>query len=167
MTYLIAGISGSGKSTIGKAFAKQFRKSFYIEVDSLRNYVVSGYSSPQEWNEETTKQVELATVNAISLALNADKYGFEVVIDDAVFKEQEKLYLSNLPNALKFWICPDLSTILKRNSERQKNIPEKLVQALYSHLDYRKTSKDWIQLDTTELSISESVQRILDLSGNA
>lgn len=166
MIYVIAGISGSGKSTIGHALAKHFPKSFYIEVDALREFVVSGYSSPQHWTDETTKQIELATINAISLALNADKYGFQVVIDDAVFKDQEKLYFAKLPNALKFWICPDLDTILKRNSERQKHIPEKLVKNLYSHLEYRNTNKDWIQLDTTELSINQSVVKILELSDN-
>lgn len=161
MIYLIAGVCGSGKSTISLALAKHFKKSYYIEVDSLRENVVSGYASPRSWTDETTTQFELATINAISLAKNADEYGFQVIIDDTVSIEQEKLYLKMLPNASKFWICPNIETTLKRNRERQKNIPEKLVLSLFSHLEYRKKSKDWFQLDTTDLSVAESVEKIL------
>lgn len=165
MIYLIAGISGSGKSTVSRALSKHLNKSFYIEVDSLRELVVSGYASPREWTEETRRQIELGTLNAISLAKNADKYGFDVIIDDTAFIDQEKLYSEMLPDAKRIWICPNIDIILKRNSERGKVIPEKLVRNLYSHLEFRRTSKDWLQVDTSNLSIIESVEKILDLVG--
>ena len=164
MIYIISGVSGSGKSTISKSLAKKLKKSFYIEVDKIREFVVSGYASPFKWNNETSKQYELATLNTIALAENAEKYGCDVIIDDTVFMEQEKLYLKMLPNAKRIWICPRLEIIEKRNKGRMKNIPFELVSKLYSHLSYRENSVDWIKIDTSDLSVSKSVQSILDLS---
>lgn len=164
MIYIISGVSGSGKTTISKSLAKKLKKSFYIEVDKIRELVVSGYASPFKWNDETSQQYKLATLNTIALAQNAAKYGYDVIIDDAVFIEQEKLYLKMLPNAKRFWICPKLEIIEKRNKERIKKIPFELVSSLYSHLSYRENNDDWIKIDTSNLSLSQSVQAILDLS---
>lgn len=163
MIYLISGLSGSGKSTISKKLAKKLKKSFYIEVDRIRELVISGYSSPFKWDKETSRQFELATLNTIALAKNAERYGFQVIIDDVVFMEQEKLYLQMLPEAKRFWICPNLETIQKRNIEREKSIPSELVSKLYSHLSYRREDNNWIRLDTSNLSISKSVEAILHL----
>lgn len=163
MIYLISGLSGSGKSAISKELAKKLKKSFYIEVDKIRELVISGYSSPFKWDKETSRQFELATLNTIALAKNAERYGFEVIIDDVVFMEQEKLYLQMLPEAKRIWICPNLETIQKRNIEREKNIPSNLVSKLYSHLSYREEDRNWIRLDTSNLSVSESIEAILHL----
>lgn len=164
MIYLITGASGSGKSTISIELAKRLKRSFYIEVDDLRKSVISGYSSPQDWSEETSAQFKMATESAIFLAKNADKYDFDVVIDDTVLKQQETMYFEELPDAFRVWVSPDLDTVLERNRKRKKNIDEDRIRKMLLHLNKYRRCEDWLKLDTTDLTVEESVDEIIKQS---
>ncbi|OGC47983.1 hypothetical protein A3A69_00570 [candidate division WWE3 bacterium RIFCSPLOWO2_01_FULL_37_15] len=164
MIYIISGVPGSGKSTTAEHLVKQFKKGFLIETDELRLCVKSGYASPTDWTSETTAQFELAAYNSCSIAKNAERYGFTVVIDDAVIVEQERIYTENLPDAFKVFLCPSLETILERNRNRNKNVPDALIRNVYKHLEYRKTNfNDWITLDNSNIDLEEVVKKILSL----
>jgi gluconate kinase len=164
MIYLISGVPGSGKSTITKELVKKFKKGFLIETDILREFVVSGYASPTNWTEETESQFELATYNTCALAKNAQKYGFDVIIDDAVSTGQEKIYKQELPDAIRIFLSPSLEVILARNKSRGKFVDETLINNVYERLLFRKNdSKNWINIDTSNIDPETTVKRILDL----
>lgn len=162
MIYLISGVPGSGKSTIARELIGKFTKSFLIETDVLRGFVKSGYSSPTEWTKETSEQFRLAAQNTCDLAKNADKFGFDVVIDDAVSLEQEEIYVKELPNSRRIWLNPSLDIILDRNSKRGKLVDEQLIRNVYERLVNRKNMVDrWISIDSTHLTIQETLEKIL------
>lgn len=163
MIYLISGVPGSGKSTIAKKLVKQFSKGFLIETDILREFVMSGYASPINWTDETEKQFELATYNTCALAKNAQKYGFDVVIDDAVSTGQEKIYKEELPEARRVFLCPSLEVILARNKMREKFVDETLIKNVYERLLPRKDNpKEWTSIDTSSLDEETTLNKILN-----
>ncbi|MBU0534793.1 AAA family ATPase [Patescibacteria group bacterium] len=161
MIYLIAGVPGSGKSTTANKLAQKLEKSFLIETDILRLFVKNGYASPANWTKETASQFELATLNTCCLAKNAEKFGFDVVIDDSVSIEQEKIYLKELPDAVMVWLNPRLETILERNQNREKRVNEGLIRNVYAKLSYRNTNPSkWHIINTDMLQIGSVVDKI-------
>lgn len=166
MIYLISGVPGSGKSTIANELVKKVERGYLIETDLIRDFVKTGYASPARWTIETTKQFELATYNTCVLAKNAEKYGFTVVIDDAVSIEQEKIYLAELPQAVRIWLDPSLEVITSRNKSRGKFVDEDLIKRVYENKSLNKinSADNWNIIDTSNLNVDETLERISSLS---
>lgn len=163
MIYLISGVPGCGKSSVSQKLAKHFGRSYLIEADIIRNFVISGYSSPANWNDETKSQFELSATNVCALANNAQKLNFEVIIDDAVSKDQQQIYFQLLPKAIKIFLYADLEEILQRNRNRDKHVDESLIRDVYQALIYRKDSDQWHSIDTTRIDIDATIEKILKL----
>ena len=64
---LITGMSGSGKSTVGRSVAEHFSKSMHIRVDQIREMMVKGMDVPGEngFTEATYQQFQWARFTAI------------------------------------------------------------------------------------------------------
>lgn len=80
---LLAGPPAVGKSTVSRALSKQYDKLMHIEVDKIRESVLSGYLMPDPaWPPEVMEQINLARAAAIDIARRYRAAGFVVVIDD-------------------------------------------------------------------------------------
>ena len=164
-----------GKSSTSKALASIFNKSLQIPVDILRDMVVSGLVLPGlDWSEELVQQLRLARESAIHMAMIYQKADFAVVIDDFFDPNQMEEYLSllNQPGVHKVVLFPDQETAHARNFKRSGDDPARdyidvgirnVYQQLNSSIENLRLN-GWIVVDTTNLSIDETVLEILNHS---
>lgn len=172
----VTGMAGAGKSTVGRMLAKRFPKCLFIQVDELREKMVTGYARPEGgiFTEEVIQQFQMARSTAIYMAhLYADQ-GVDVVIDDVCvpsnFVEQYAA-LFEIPEVHRVLLYPKAPVVVERIKQRGgplEHIP--YVPVIYNYLD--SMSKDgWIVLDSSEWTIEQTVNEVLSrmapVSGNA
>lgn len=170
--FILIGPPAVGKSTTSKALASKFGRSIHIPVDDIRDMVVSGLVLPGPyWNPELVQQLTLARESAIHTALQYRKAGFAVVIDDFLDPNQLSEYQTfpTEPRIHKFVLYPDQATAHARNFQRAGDDPGRAyidegIHFVYQQLPLMMESLregGWIVLDTTTLSIEETVLEIL------
>lgn len=170
--FILIGPPAVGKSTTSKALALKYSRSLHIPVDDIRDMVVSGLALPSlEWSPELVQQLTLARESAIHIALQFRKGGFAVVIDDFLDPNQLREYQTFLtePRIHKFVLYPDQATAHARNFQRAGDDPARAyidegINFVYQQLNLmiQPLREDgWIVLDTTQLSIEETVVEIL------
>ncbi|MCU0485602.1 MAG: ATP-binding protein [Anaerolineales bacterium] len=170
--FILVGPPAAGKSTTSKALASKFSQSIHIPVDDIRDMVVAGLVLPGlEWSPELVRQISLARESAIHIARSYQSAGFAAVIDDFIDPNQLSEYqaFQNMPGIHKFVLYPNQAAAHMRNSRRAGSDPardyiEEGIRIVYQQLDHmieplRKNG--WIIIDTTELSIEETVLQIL------
>ena len=119
----ITGMSGSGKSTVGRLLAGRFDKCLFVQVDEVREKVVSGYARPEdgEFGEEAVEQFRLARTAVSCMArLYADQ-GFVVVIDDVCAPFDFAEHYADLFEAAgthRVLLYPSASVVIERIERR-------------------------------------------------
>ena len=174
--FILIGPPAAGKSTTSKALASTFSKSIHLPVDDIRNMVVSGLALPGlEWSSDLTLQVRLARESAIQTARIYQRAGFAVVIDDFFDPNQLEEYQAFLdePEIHRFVLFPDQDTTHARNSRRaaEDDLARAYIDAgirivypqLKSAIGALKQA-GWNIIDTTDLTIDQTVLKILKLS---
>ena len=170
--FLIVGPPAVGKSSTSKALAATFGKSIHIPVDDIRNMVVSGLVLPSaDWNPELVQQITVARESVIQIALHYQKAGYAVVIDDFCDPNQLREYqtLLSAPHVHKFVLFPKQETAHARNFQRAGDDPGREyidhgIRTVYQQLSLmieNLREEGWIVLDTTDLSIEETLREIL------
>ena len=170
--FILIGPPAVGKSTTSKALAAKFSRSIHIPVDDIRDMVVSGLTLPGiEWGAELVQQIRLARESAIHMALNYQSAGFAVVIDDFVDPNQliEYRALLDKPQIYKFVLFPRQETAHSRNLQRAGDDPargyiDEGIRIVYQQLNtliQPLRDDGWMVLDTTEMSIEQTVSEIL------
>lgn len=161
--WLITGIPGAGKSTVSRELAKQFPRSAHIEVDRVREMIVSGNLKPgQEPLTESDAQLELGVRNAALLANSLMEAGFTPVVDDVVLQVQLARYrdvLARWPIRLVV-LAPSVEIAVERDQRRS----EKHVADRFAYLDaeLRKQMQGvGLWLDTSGMTVAETVERII------
>ncbi len=173
--FLIVGPPAVGKSTTSRALAARFSKSIHIPVDDLRMMVVSGLLLPgPEWSDELAQQIALARQSAAWAALKYYQAGFSVVIDDFWDSEHLTDYQALLdhPHFHKVVLYPRQDAAHQRNRQRSEGSPEVAyidegIQIVYRQLKasaVRLAEDGWVVVDTTALSVDETVAAILQAS---
>ena len=161
--WLISGIPGAGKSTVSRELARQFPQSAHVEVDLLREMIVSGNLKPgQEPLAESGAQLVLGAHNATLLAGSLMDAGFTPIVDDVVLQLQLERYrevLSRWPLRLVV-LAPSVEVALERDQGRA----ERHVANRFAYLDaeLRKQIQGLgLWLDTSGMSIAETVEAII------
>jgi chloramphenicol 3-O-phosphotransferase len=170
--FLVVGPPAVGKSSTSRALAARFPKSLHIPVDDLRNMVVSGILLPAAvWSDDLAQQVALARASAVHMALAYHNAGFTVVIDDfwdADHPSDYQMLLSH-PTLQRIVLLPDQDEAHQRNLQRAGESPlrgyiDEGIRIVYQQLTGaapQLESQGWLVVDTTSLSVEETVTTIL------
>lgn len=158
--YIITGPTGVGKSTVSQELAKRSNKSALIEGDFIYAQVIGGYVSA--WKEGNHLDVfwEIC-LNTIETYLS---YGYDVVFNyiitpSIITKMQNRFKEYNTKLVI---LLTDEETILKRDSQRPEDcqMKERCIILLNSFKSKNYNTQNI--LDTTNLSVDETVDIILN-----
>jgi cytidylate kinase len=167
--WLISGAPGSGKTSVADALARRYPKGVHIPIDEVRQLVRTGIASPLDWTDETTRQFEIARRNAARLASDHVANGFSVVIDDVAREVDMAQYVPHLGGLAprKVLLSPSIFVVHRRNAQRtNKNFDTKVLEPIATRLHAQLLAgcppdAGWTVLDTSTLSIDDTIDRIL------
>ncbi len=177
MIITISGYPGSGKSTVGKAIAKEFNLKHFSAGDFMREMAESRGISLMELTKQADADVSVDKEIDERTKHLAQKDNF--VIDS-------RLAFHFIPKAIKIFLKVDLKVAAqrtwkdimaqKRHTEQQLKSEEDVLNALikrqkseveryrkYYNIDNFLDAKHYdFVLDTTNLTQEESIQKVLD-----
>jgi len=173
--FILIGPPAVGKSTTSRALAARFKRSVHISVDDLREMVVSGLLLPSAvWSAELAKQIAIARKNTTQMTENYQSADFCVVVDDfwdANFLSDYQELLSQ-PSVHKILLFPQQETAHQRNYVRSDGAETRtyIDEGIKIVYDQLKDSLEglintgWIIVDTSEMSVEDTVDYILNTS---
>ncbi|MFJ9825971.1 AAA family ATPase [Streptomyces sp. NPDC101160] len=163
-TLLLAGIPGSGKSTVAAALAARFERSAHIEVDRLQELIAAGghWPSPDGDDPEADRQILLRARNACLLAGSFAAAGFLPVLDDVVVRRSHLDWYRAQTTAGPLhvvFLAPGPDKAWKRNNARHKRLTTNwafLDEAMRDEL-----SGEGVWIDNAEQTVEETVEAVL------
>ncbi len=160
---IVTGAPGAGKSTLSEKLANQFDRSAYIDVDSIRHMIKSGYVSPFPFTKEAKRQIELSMRNACSLGKNLLKQDFNVFIDDVLERKGQIEHYKNQFKGSKLYIFllfPKKEILKQRDKLRGKSAMGKRTVELYKTFEINLDDKNWHIIDNSNENLQQTAQRI-------
>lgn len=169
--FIVTGAPGAGKSSVAAALMRRFPRGLHLPVDDLREMVVSGIAHPvPEWTDETGRQFALARRAAARVARIYAEAGFAVAIDDVIGPaEARSLLVEPLADypVRKILLRPSVAIALERNAARLNKqfdtaVLEGAIRFAHESADLAEfAAHDWRIVDSTELTLDETVDIIL------
>ncbi|GHF96220.1 AAA family ATPase [Streptomyces zaomyceticus] len=164
---LLAGIPGSGKSTVAAALAARFDRSAHIEVDRLQELIVRGCHWPTpDGDPEADRQILLRARNACLLADSLAAAGFLPVLDDVVVRRSHLDFYRAHAKAVPLHaviLAPGPEKAWERNNARHKRLTTNwafLDEAMRSEL-----SGEAVWIDNADQTVEETVEAVLTATG--
>lgn len=166
---IVTGPAGVGKSTIARELCLRFDRAAHINVDSLRDMVVSGYASPIPGVSDPTaaeEQIRLGIANAAALARNFSEAGILPVIDDVLEASGElDTYLDALgPGAdlRLITLLADRAILARRDAARPRDQQMGARSQDLHHIFMTNGETRGVRLDTSHQTPEDSVDIILE-----
>ena len=167
--FVITGQLAAGKSTLARAVLAHFPFGYHVDVDGIREMVVSGLASPLAWTAETTRQFDLALAGSVALAGVYQAAGFAVAIEGAVDPPtiDAMLRAAGLHDRLVGVILhPPVDVAIRRNRERQTkafdtSVLDDVIVRLDADLARDAVPAGWLKLDNGDEPVTATVDRIL------
>ena len=169
--YVITGQLSAGKSTVAAALLRRFPLGFHIDVDGIREMVLSGLASPLEWTDETTRQFELAIHASAAMARIYVEAGFAVVIEGGLEAETVERALADAgigDRLIGVVLRPRLDVALERNRTRTSKafdttILEGVMREIDADLARDEARERWHRIDNSDEPVDTTVERILSI----
>jgi len=147
MIVIIMGVSGCGKSTIGKKLAQKLGCSF-LEGDDFHP---TENITKMKKGIPLTDQDRLPWLKKISeKCANENNIGNNLVVACSALKKQYRLILNNAHNYELVHLFGDLKTIKQRMSKRDHFMPIKLIESQFETLEPPAKEEDAI---ATEINL--------------
>lgn len=157
---VLTGPPAVGKTTIGRRLATRRTRCALIDVDDVRQLIVSGGAAP--WcGPEGLMQQRLGVVNACALAINFVQHGVDAVVADVLTNETAGLYRYLLRDALIVQLTVDYDEALERAQTRTVHLTPDEFNML--HEQQSKLSGMDERLDTTSLTAEGTARSLARL----
>ncbi|TDD55426.1 hypothetical protein E1263_26100 [Kribbella antibiotica] len=158
---ILTGGPAVGKSVTARALAEGRPRCAFIDVDDVRQFVVTGAAAPWD-GEEGRAQQRLGLKNACILARNFLAVGIEVVVADVLTPETSDLYRRELSECLIVHMTVGFPEAVRRAASRKVWLTDDEFQMLHEadaadppHADHR------VQVDTLDVQgQTENVARL-------
>lgn len=115
---LLCGPPAVGKSVTGRVLALSRPRCALIDVDDVRQLVLSGAAAPWE-GEEGRRQQSLGVLNACAIAGNFIEAAVEVIVVDVATPDTMALYREHLPECVVVRLTVSLTEALRRAAGRR------------------------------------------------
>lgn len=128
---LLTGPPAAGKSTTARALAQLRAWAAVIDVDDIRQLVVSGHAAPWDGDEGRRQQL-LGVRNACDLAVRLTAAGFDVVLSDVVDTRTIGVYRQHLPDLVIIRLSLSLTEAWRRAATRPVYLTDKEFEDLHA-----------------------------------
>ncbi len=160
---LITGIMASGKSTIAQRVAEKLPKSVHLRGDLFRRMIVNGrvdIESPL--SDDALNQLRLRYSLAAQVANAYCSAGFSVVYQDVIIGA----ILQDVVEMHRQWplyvvlLCPSPAVAVDRDAHRHKQVYHSWTPEELDHALRHDTPKLGLWLDTSDMTVEETVDAI-------
>lgn len=162
---LITGNMAAGKSSVAQVLAEQLPNSVHLRGDVFRRMIVNGQAKMEaELSATAQAQLLLRYQIATTTARQYIQAGFTVVFQDVIIGAALQMVLTMLEDVDLGLVvlCPDAATVQTRDHLRQKTAyPDQQTLLAFDHALRDQTPRLGLWLDSSELSIEETVAAIL------
>jgi chloramphenicol 3-O-phosphotransferase len=162
--YLITGIQAAGKSTVAQALAERLPSSAHVRGDVFRRFVVGGRAEMSgEPSEEAMRQLRL---RHRLTAATADEYaaaGFTAVVQDVVLGDLLPWMIEQIHTDPLYVVVltPRPAAVARREAGRGKKAYGVFTVEQLDTVLHAETPRSGLWLDTTDLTVEETVEEIL------
>jgi guanylate kinase len=163
---ILTGPPGAGKSTISSILAKRIKNSAAVSSDDLRGLVKNGKAEVED--KQFAEQLLLGAKNAVSLAQNFHKNGFNVFLDDILLSDKFDIYYEGLKecNLKIFLLMPSKEVVAKRDLERGSWAMKERATRLHDRFtEFIEKNKKFIILDNSHHNPEETAEEIIKIAG--
>jgi predicted kinase len=132
---LFGGAAGVGKTTIARLWCQSRNKAVHIQLDEIRNLIVSGLADPQILTAYQGTQYSHSVAACTSLARSFAGFGYDVAIDDVFEPEPTRgLWLPQLDGLDVHLVIlhPPLEIVLTRIADRKKQVLEHHIRSQHA-----------------------------------
>jgi predicted kinase len=162
--WIVTGISAAGKSTIAQALAERLDPSAHVRGDVFRRFLVNGAleigpgAAP-----EALDQLRLRYRLAVHTAEALVGEGFSVVLQDVIVGPilGEVLDLVTVRPIHLVVLAPSVDAVAEREAARAKTAYGRFTIEAFDRLLREETPRRGLWLDTSELSVEQTVDEVL------
>ena len=165
----ITGYPGSGKSTVGRKLAESFDRCVHLQVDAIRESMVSGFAEPGEFTENVQLQFRLAREVATFWANSYAANGIHVVLDDVCIPETFTEHYGKLfaqANVHQILLNPNEKILKNRILQRGGPYAEFFVKEGLPYITQllgAMPKENWSVIDSSDQTAEETTLQILQL----
>ena len=167
---VITGVMAAGKSTVAQALAERLPRSVHLRGDTFRRFIVNGrVEMTREADDEAVRQHHLRYELAAMAARRYAEAEFTVIYQDVMLGEALAFVddlLRDMPHHV-IVLCPSPAAVAERERRRPKTGYAALTVADLDAGLREETPRIGYWLDTTDLTVEETVDRIITHLGDA
>ena len=163
---LITGVMAAGKSTVAQSLAERFPRSVHLRGDVFRRMIVNGQAEMGlELSDESQDQLLLRYRIAVNAAQWYAEAGFTVVYQDIILGETLREvvgWFGETPLEVVV-LAPHSGAVAMRELTRNKSGYARADDiSAFDRVLRDETPRIGLWLDTSEMTIEETVERILE-----
>lgn len=162
---LFGGPAGAGKSTLARAWCATRTQAAHVELDEIRQLIVSGRADPQETSALQATQYALSVAATCALARSFAEGGCDVAIDDVLEPDAFDRYWRPQLDGLAWTlvvVLPSLDETLARSTRREKRVREEHTQTQHARCAQWESA---VRIDTTGLDVEASLALVIERLG--
>ncbi len=162
--YLVTGIQAAGKSTVAQALAERLPRSAHVRGDVFRRFVVQGRAEMSAVpSPDAIAQLRLRHRLAAATADSYAEAGFTAVLQD-IFLGEFLPWTADLIRTRPLYVvvlAPRPEVVAAREAGRGKDAYDEFTVAALDSVLREDTPRIGLWLDTSELTVEQTVDRIL------